>query len=110
METMVLILRLLFFAWILFLPQFLGILVHYRMKRFPRLAYSVGFMLTTIVSFYFMVAVFVIKATPGEYVCGLGGMVVGFLILFFTSIQMFISVMAQFWMRSRKILGRSGIN
>lgn len=80
------------------------------MKRFPKLAYFVGFLLTTIVSFYFMALLFVIKAEPGEYVCGLGRMVEGFLILFFTSFQMFVGVVAQFWIRARKILTAAGIN
>ncbi len=104
MDTIDLILHLLIFAWILFLPQFIGVLVHYRMRGFPRIAYFVGFFLTTIFSFYLMITVFAIRVQPDEQVCGLGAMAEGFLILFFTSIQMFVSVFAQLWLRARKIL------
>ena len=57
MEDFYLILRLIFFVWILFLPQFLGVLVHYRIKKFPTLAYFVGFILTTILSFFLLLAI-----------------------------------------------------
>ena len=110
MEDFYLILRLLFFAWILFVPQFLGVLVHYRMKRFPKFAYLIGFLLTTILSFYLMVAVFVPKVQPDERVCGLGSMAMITSVLFFTFLQIIGGLFAQLWMRARKILKQAGIN
>ena len=95
MEKIVLILRLLFFVWILFLPQFLGILVHYRMKQFPRLAYSVGFMLTTILSFFLLLAISPNPLQERFDGCSLCIMIMLIFPVFFTFFQMIVSIIIQ---------------
>lgn len=110
METIFLILQILFFAWILFLPQFLGILVHYRMKRFPRLAYLLGFLLTTILSFFLLLAIFPKPTQEETGGCGLWVMSMAIFVLFFTSLQIIGSLFAQLWVRARKILIQARIS
>jgi cbb3-type cytochrome oxidase subunit 1 len=109
MEISDLISGLLFFAWILFLPQFLGILVHYRLKKFPELAYIVGFLLTTILSFYLLIAVFMPKVEQNESMCG-GAAITVIFVVFFTFLQIIGSLFAQLWMKSRMTLKSEKIN
>ncbi len=101
METIVFILRLLFFAWILFLPQFLGILVHYRMKRFPKLAYSVGFLLTTILSFFLLLAISPNPLQERYDGCSLCIMIMLIFPVFFTFLQIIISIIIQSEIQNR---------
>jgi hypothetical protein len=88
------------------LPQLLGVLVHFRMKQFPRLAYFAGFLLTTIFSFFLILTILNIyyspKVEPGEHVCGLYGMAIAFMFLFLISAQIVLSIFAQFLFRYLK--------
>lgn len=98
METLYPMTKLLVFLTALLLPQFLGLLVHFRIKRFPRLACLTGFLITSVLSlFLFNLVLFPApEPKPGEYVCGLAAMAVAVIILFFTGVQAFISIIAQY--------------
>ena len=79
------------------IPQLLGLLVHYRMKRFPRLSYLTGFVITLGLSLFLLrAALFPPPPAPEEYVCGLAVMGAVMAILFFTGIQAVVSVIAQY--------------
>jgi hypothetical protein len=99
MEMLYGIVNLLIFITALLLPQFLGLLIHFRIKRFPRLACLIGFVITSVLSlFLFRVVLF---STPepvksGEYVCGLAAMAAVMIILFFTGVQALFSIIAQY--------------
>lgn len=104
METIYPMMWLLFFVWILFLPQFLGLLVHYRIKSFPKLAHLTGFLLTTILSFFLLFIVFTSPKINESPTCGLGVMAEVFLVLFFTTIQIIVSLINQFWIYKKNYL------
>ena len=96
MDLVYVIFRVLFFAWVLFLPQFLGLLLHFRLRRFPVLASYLGFWLTIISSFFLLIVTLKPEQSANE-VCGLGMMAVMMITLFFTTVQAVISAIAQFW-------------
>jgi hypothetical protein len=86
-----------FLLWVLFLPQLIGLLVHFRMRRFPKLAYLAGFVTTVVLSFSILPVIFSPPVPkPGEYVCGLAAMTSIILILFFTGVQVVVSSIAQY--------------
>jgi hypothetical protein len=96
MDAIYSIIGLFFLLWILALPQLIGLLVHFRMKRFPKLAYLVGFVTTIVLSFSILPVIFSPPAPkPGEYVCGLAAMASIMLILFFIGVQIVVSLIAQ---------------
>jgi hypothetical protein len=104
MEVLYTISNSLVFFSALAIPQFLGLLVHYRMKRFPRLAYLAGFIITVGLSLFLLrAALFPPPPKPGEYVCGLAAMAAVMITLFFTGIQVVVSIIAQycFYRKSR---------
>lgn len=82
------------------MPQFLGILVHFRMKRFPKLACFTGFSITLILSLFLTLAVLfppVEPTEPGQYVCGLAAMAAMIIILFLTGVAAIVSIIAQYY-------------
>ena len=89
----------LLFGWTMFLPQLLGVLVYFRMRRFPKLAHLTGFLLTTLFSFFLLLTtlftIYPSQAQPGEHVCGLYAMAIGMMVLFLTTVQIILSLIAQ---------------
>jgi hypothetical protein len=99
MEMLYGIVNLLIFITALVLPQFLGLLVHFRIKRFPLLACHIGFAITSVLSlFLFRIVLFPSPETvkSGEYTCGLAAMAAVMIILFFTGVQAIFSIIAQY--------------
>lgn len=97
MDTIYIIGRLLIFVALLALPQFLGLLVHFRMRNYPRLAYFIGFAITLIFSFSILQIIFAPRREAE--MCGLGAMAAIVFILFFISVQAIVSIAAQSWFR-----------
>ncbi len=95
MDTVYIIGRLLAFAALLALPQFLGLLVHFRMRNYPRLVYFVGFAITMISSFSLLQIIFLPRSN--NETCGLVTMAGMVFILFFMSIQLVVSLATQNW-------------
>ncbi|MCD9187302.1 MAG: hypothetical protein LUM44_12780 [Pyrinomonadaceae bacterium] len=93
------VLRVVCFFLLMAIPQILGILVHFRMKKFPRAAYFVGFAITMLATFSLLTIIFVPEKS--EEMCGLGAMAVAFFILFFLLLQAVASIIAQLVFRSR---------
>ncbi len=102
METIYTILRLLFFVWILFLPQFLGVLVHFRTIKFPKITGLIGFLITTVLSFLILCSVFLPLDRSNEQMCGTGSAMLGIFILFLTGIQISVSLVVQMFLFWRK--------
>jgi hypothetical protein len=100
METIYIIGRLLIFVGLLMMPQLLGLLVHFRMKNHPRLAYFVGFAVTMIFSLSVLKIIF---APPMDTrMCGLGALAALVIILFFLGVQAVVSVGAQYWFYKKR--------
>ncbi|MBX7170071.1 MAG: hypothetical protein K1X72_03865 [Pyrinomonadaceae bacterium] len=102
METIYPIFRLLFFVWILFLPQFLGVLVHFRTSKFPKITSLIGFLMTTVLSFLLLCSVFLPLNQSNEQMCGTGSGMFALFILFLTGIQIFVSLVVQIFLFWRK--------
>ncbi len=96
MDVIYTIFGLFFLLWVLALPQIIGLLISFRMKRFPKMAFLVGFAITLILSFYLLPIIFLPQVKPGEYVCGLAAMASMIFILFFTGLQAVVSLIAQY--------------
>jgi hypothetical protein len=79
----------------MFLPQFLGVLVYFRLKRYPELGHLVGFLLTTIFSSFILVLLSKPSVQIESHQCGVASFAIVIFILFFTCIQMFFSLIAQ---------------
>jgi hypothetical protein len=87
------------------LPHFLGVLVLLRTRRYPKLAPFVGFLITTISSFFLLKLLIVKPATAAdENMCGMGFLADMVLLLMLTFIQSAISFATQIYIYSKRAL------
>ncbi len=85
------------------LPQLLGVLLYFRLTRWPRwLALSLG-ILTPVILFLFLSPLFFFAglreaAARGEVTCGLPAMAATFMVLAGTVVQFVVALIIQLWL------------
>ena len=104
MESIQTIWNLFLFFSVLALPQLLGVLVYFRIRRFQNLlAHLVGFLIPPALYFYFswLLFVYLPHKDHAEEGCGMAAVAAGFIVLIGTGAQIIFSLIAQLVLRSR---------
>lgn len=85
------------------LPQLLGVLLYFRLARWPRwLAFTLGIS-TPVILFFFLSQLFFFAglreaAARGEVTCGLPAMAATFMVLAGTVVQIVVALTVQLWL------------
>jgi hypothetical protein len=113
MESALIAGRLLLLIGTFVFPQLLGVLLHFRLTRFPRwIAFTLG-VLTPTALFFFLAPSFFFAGLreaqlKGEVTCGMPAAAAAFLVLLGTVAQVFVSLLVQGYLFSKQS-GRSQV-
>jgi hypothetical protein len=102
MESLFIISRWLLLLSVFVFTQLLGVLLYFRLTRFPKwLAHSLG-VVAAALAFFFLSPLFFFAGIRdaqlrGEVTCGLPALAAAFMVLFGTGFQLFVGVAIHVW-------------
>src|SRR5215217_8833994 len=107
METWLVVWRFVLLASVLIVPQLLGILLYFRLRRAPRWMAAIACALAPAIIFFFLAPGFFFAGireayARGERGCGMPAMAAAFLFLAGTAIQLLAGVFAQMVLSARR--------